>query len=110
MPNIKDFLHCVSIFHASLSSACSEEHQGIAALGIHRAGGYAFTRRGLIRLLNYIEHSLNMFEKMPSKEECDYILKQSLTRTYLERVDKKDAEQVANLLDAAGIGPNTWIV
>ena len=33
-----------------------------------------------------------------------------LTRTYLERVDIRDAEQVANLLDAAGIGPNTWII
>ena len=110
IPEMKEFLHCVSIFHSSLCSACSEEHQGIAALGIHRTGGYAFTRRGLIRLLNYIDHSINMYEKMPSKDECVYILKQSLTRTYLERVDKRDAEQVANLLDAAGIGPNTWII
>jgi hypothetical protein len=110
MPNIKEFLHYLSIFHASLCSACSEEHMGISALGVNRAGGYAFTRRGLIRLLNYMDHSLHSYNKLPSKLDCDYMFRQALTRTYLERVDSRDAEQVANLLDAAGIGPNTWIV
>ena len=110
LPNMKEFLHYVSIFHASLCSACSEEHMGISALGLHRPGGYAFTRRGLIRLLKYLNHSLQAYSDLPSKSDCDYLFKQALTRTYLERVDIRDAEQVANLLDAAGIGPNTWII
>ena len=110
LPNIKEFLHYLSIFHASLCSACSEEHMGISALGLHRPGGYAFTRRGLIRLLNYLDHNVQGYGEIPSKNDCDYLFKQALTRTYLERVDIRDAEQVANLLDAAGIGPNTWIV
>ena len=110
IPNIKEFLHYLSIFHASLCSACSEEHMGISTLGIHRPGGYAFTRRGLMRLLNYLEHSVQVYSHIPSKNDCDYLFKQALTRTYLERVDIRDAEQVANLLDAAGIGPNTWII
>ena len=50
---------------------------GISALGLHRPGGYAFTRRGLIRLLNYLDHSVQGYGEIPSKNDCDYLFKQN---------------------------------
>ena len=106
-PSVKLFLKSVAIFHASLCAACTSEKGGVPKIGADRMGGYSFTRRGLLRLIDLLER--NYREDM-KPTEINRMFRLTLVRTYLERVDVSDRIQVVNLLNAAGIGPETWVV
>ena len=45
-----------------------------------------------------------------SLSEINRVYRLSIVRTYLDRVDEKEHPQVVNLLNAAGIGPETWVL
>ena len=104
---IQLFVKSISIFHASLCAACSSEKGGVPKLGADRMGGYSFTRRGLLRLVEFLQRHLTT-ELNPS--EINRVYRLSIVRTYLDRVDEKEHPQVVNLLNAAGIGPETWVL
>ena len=106
-PDLEQFLDSVAVFHASICSAASSTGGQIPAIGADKSGGYAFTRRGLIRLLLYLARKL---QPQMSSSARHLVYRQALTRTYLERVDPHDASNAAELLDAAGIGPKTWVL
>lgn len=106
-PDLEQFLDSVAVFHVSICSASSSVNGHAPAIGADKSGGYAFTRRGLIRLLQYLARKL---QPQMSSSARHLVYRQALTRTYLERVDPKDASKAAELLDAAGIGPKTWVL
>ena len=107
IPSMQRFLKSVSIFHASLCAASSAEKGGVPKIGADRMGGYSFTRRGLLRLTEFLHRHLN---PTLTKVEIDRVYRLALVRTYLDRVDVKEHAQVINLLNAAGIGPETWVL
>jgi hypothetical protein len=43
-------------------------------------------------------------------EEVHHVYRLAIVRCYLERVAPTERNQVVNLLDAAGIGPDTWVI
>ena len=107
IPSMRSFLKSVSIFHASLCAAASSEKGGVPKIGADRMGGYSFTRRGLLRLTEFLQRHLHTDL---SKTEIDRVYRLALVRTYLDRVDVREHTQVINLLNAAGIGPETWVL
>lgn len=107
VPGMERFLKSISVFHASLCAACSAEKGGIPKIGADRMGGYAFTRRGLLRLVEFLDRHLS---PSMSSNEVNRIYRLAIVRTYLDRVDQREHGQVVNLLNAAGIGPETWVV
>ena len=104
---IQQFVKSISIFHASLCAACSSEKGGVPKLGADRMGGYSFTRRGLLRLVEFLQRHLTT---ELSLSEINRVYRLSIVRTYLDRVDEKEHPHVVNLLNAAGIGPETWVL
>ena len=107
IPSMGRFLKSVSIFHASLCAAAGSEKGGVPKIGADRMGGYSFTRRGLLRLTEFLQRHLN---PNLSKTEIDRVYRLALVRTYLDRVDVREHTQVINLMNAAGIGPETWVL
>lgn len=107
IPSMSKFLKSVAIFHASLCAACTSENGGVPKIGADRMGGYSFTRRGLLRLIDFLERHAS---PDLSDQEMNRIYRLGLVRTYLERVDVHEQHQVVNLMNAAGIGPETWVV
>lgn len=107
IPSMGRFLKSVSIFHASLCAASSSEKGGVPKIGADRMGGYSFTRRGLLRLTEFLQRHLD--PDLP-KSEIDRVYRLALVRTYLDRVDVREHTPVINLLNAAGIGPETWVL
>lgn len=107
IPSMSRFLKSVSIFHASLCAAAGSEKGGVPKIGADRMGGYSFTRRGLLRLTQFLHRHL---DPSLSKAEIDRVYRLALVRTYLDRVDVKEHTQVINLLNASGIGPETWVL
>jgi hypothetical protein len=104
---IQKFVKSISIFHASLCAACGSEKGGVPKLGADRMGGYSFTRRGLLRLVDFLQRHLTM---EMTASEINRVYRLAIVRTYLDRVDEKEHPQVVNLLNAAGIGPETWVL
>ena len=107
IPTMSKFLRSVAIFHASLCAACTSEKGGVPKIGGDRMGGYSFTRRGLLRLIDFLERHAN---SEMNAQELNRVYRLALVRTYLERVDTHEQHQVVNLMNAAGIGPETWVV
>ena len=105
--SMKKFLKSISIFHASLCAAAGSEKGGVPKIGADRMGGYSFTRRGLLRLTEFLHRHL---KPSMSKVEVDRVYRLALVRTYLDRVDVREHQQVINLMNAAGIGPETWVL
>ena len=104
--NIRDFLLALARFHTSLERACSPDN-GPAPLGANQRTPGVFTRRGLLSFLDYTEHRL----KTSRHQNVHAVLREGLERYYLNRMNNdKDKQVVFQLLDATGIGPNTWIL
>lgn len=107
VPSIRKFINSLSIFHASLCVACSTENGAIASIGGDKMGGYTFTRRGLLRMVEFLERHI---QPTMTPEEVHHVYRLAIVRCYLERVAPTERNQVVNLLDAAGIGPDTWVI
>ncbi len=107
---IERFIKCVSIFHASLCAASSAEKGGVPKIGADRMGGYSFTRRGLLRLVDFLQRHAGITDTQMTRNEANRLYRLAIIRTYLDRVDQKEHPQVINLLNAAGIGPETWVL
>ena len=107
VPSIRKFINSLSIFHASLCVACSRDNGAIASIGGDKMGGYTFTRRGLLRVVEFLERHIQL---SMSIEEVYHVYRLAIVRCYLERVAPTERNQVVNLLDAAGIGPDTWVM
>ena len=80
LPNIK-FLHYLSIFHASLCSLCSEEH-GVSLLWVYIDQEVMPSQERIDSIVELLDHSIQGYSEI-SKNDCDYLFKQALTRTYL---------------------------
>ncbi len=101
VPEIEGFLRALSRFQAALEGATGTGGRS-AALGARRRERYVFSRRGLLSIIDYLNSSL-------AQEDPLYAMRVALLRTYLSRVSSEaDRSVVIRLLDAAGIGPNTW--
>jgi MoxR-like ATPase len=106
VPGIEGFLLALARFHSALESAVRnpEEHRQ-AHLGVRRQERYIFTRRGLLAVMDCLAGALGT---ATSSEEA---MRVSLLRYYLGRVaTPSDRATVARLMDAAGIGLNTWSI
>jgi hypothetical protein len=107
---VERFIKCISIFHASLCAASSAEKGGVPKIGADRMGGYSFTRRGLLRLVDFLQRHVTNTGMQMTRNEANRLYRLAIVRTYLDRVDQKEHPQVINLLNAAGIGPETWVL
>lgn len=102
---IDDFLRALARFHAALEEAVGRRgsRRSGAGLGSRRRESYVFSRRGLLAVMDFLSASLS------TEEEGLRSMRRSLCRYYLNRVQPgADQRIVAQLLDAAGIGPGTW--
>ena len=103
--SIGQFLSSLALFHSSLDNALSQETP--AALGV---GGMlrekpVVSRRLLLSFLEYLSSPLT------NDEPDSWVgIREALVRYYVERAVSEERETVVRLLDAAGIGPNTWIL
>jgi hypothetical protein len=100
---IDDFLRAVARFHAALEEAVGRRGGARAGqLGARRRDRYVFSRRGLLAVIEYLASNLG-------SESSVRTMRRALARYYLGRVQPGgDQRVVAQLLDAAGIGPGTW--
>ena len=76
-----------------------------AKIGSRRRERYVFTRRGLLSILEYLASPL-----CETNGTLDArAVRRALLRYYLGRLStNEDRNMVVQLLDAHGIGPNTW--
>ena len=110
IPGIEEFLTALARFHSALERAVRnpEQHRS-AQLGVRRQERYIFTRRSLLAAIDCIAYALP--EARRSGTPAHEILRTALLRYYLGRVvDGGDQLAVLRLMDAAGIGLNTWAV
>ena len=103
IPDIEGFLVALARFHTALESAVRNPEENRASeLGVRRQERYVFTRRGLLAVMDYLAGTLGTTDSVES-------MRVALARYYLGRVAAKaDRITVARLLDAAGIGLETW--
>ncbi len=104
LPNAEAYLEALARFHVALESAVGQAAES-ARIGSRRRERYVFTRRGLLSILEYLASPLCQHE-----EKLDArAVRRSLLRYYLGRLaTTEDRAMVVQLLDAHGIGPNTW--
>ena len=104
-PFIGELLPALARFHTALERAAGSGSDG-ARIGSRRKERYVFTRRGLLSVLEYLGSPLGDDAGQGVRG-----LRTALLRYYLGRVaDREDQALVVQLLDAAGIGPNTWSI
>jgi hypothetical protein len=104
-PSISPLLSALARFHVALERASGQSENGTARLGSRRKERYVFTRRGLLSVLQYLSSPLVLINPPPTTR----IVREALVRYYIGRVSaREDQTLVMQLLDAAGIGPNTW--
>ena len=104
--HIAELLTALARFHAGLEAAVRSE-DGTARLGARRKERYVFTRRGLLSVMDFLGSVL------AGEDGTQKILafRRALLRYYVGRVaTSADRNVVVRLLDAAGIGPNTWSI
>lgn len=107
VPDIGAMLEPLARFHVSMEQAARRGPDGLARLGSRRREPYVFTRRGLLSALDHLERLLPR-EDWPS---LSHALRNALQRGYVDRlVESADREVAFQLLDAAGIGPSTWVL
>jgi len=103
------FVGAVSRFHAAAHVAASSSEGRPAKLGGSAREGYVFTRRGLLRMMAWLEARVSGRSDM-ANGDLARLFRRALLRTYVERVRTEDRAVMVGLLDACGIGPNTWAV
>lgn len=103
--HIDEFLLALARFHAALESATRRDDQGTRGLGRHRRERYIFTRRSLLGLMEFLGRAVGLLsESNPTRA-----MRAALMRYYIARLSSDDDRTtVLQLLDAAGIGPETW--
>lgn len=105
LPNIEKYLEALARFQVALEHAVGQSGDGVARIGSRRRERYVFTRRGLLSLLDYLGSPL--YEQKSQLNE--HAVRRGLLRYYLGRLSSADdRSMVIRLLDAHGIGPNTW--
>ena len=105
VPKIDSFLSALARFHHALELAVDPQAAG-AHLGGRRRERYVFTRRGLLSVMAYLAHNLR-----PDRDQRDRVhdMRVALCRYYLNRVTTtQDREIVLQLLEAVGLGVETW--
>ena len=96
------FLAALARFHAALEGAVGRTSGEAIRLGGRRRDRYIFTRRGLLAVMDYLAASVTGPDPLRN-------MRSALVRYYVGRVSSgRDQAVVLRLLDAAGIGPNTW--
>ena len=99
---IDGFVAALARFHAGIEHATFGS--GGTRLGSRRKEPYVFTRRGLLGIMRYLESTVAIGVEAPERA-----MRRALMRYYLGRVaSPSDRAVVIRLLDAAGLGPNTW--
>jgi hypothetical protein len=106
-PHVAGLLSALARFHAALERASGLGEDETARLGARRKERYVFTRRGLLSVLQYLTSPLG-----PALETLSMrTIREAIVRYYLGRVSARDDQVlVVRLLDAAGLGPNTWSI
>jgi len=105
LPDIDGFLLALSRFHTALEAAVGQSGGRSARLGARRRERYVFTRRGLLSVMDYLASAVALEHGDPVRS-----MRSALLRYYLGRVSAAaDRAVVVQLLDAAGIGPTTWM-
>ena len=98
---IAEFLRALARFHTALEGAVGGGGR-TARLGARRRERYVFTRRGLLSVMDFLAASA-------SEAGSIRAMRTALYRYYIARLSSaQDQAVVCRLLDAAGIGPNTW--
>lgn len=104
LAGITEFLAAVARFHAALEGAVGRNSGESVRLGGRRRDRYVFTRRGLLSVMDYLSSAINGVDPLRN-------MRSALVRYYVGRVSNpRDQSVVLRLLDAAGIGPNTWTI
>lgn len=102
---IEGFLVSVARFHAALQSAAGNVRASGRRLGQGAREPYVFTRRGLLRVMDYIEGVV----ALQGVDDPGRRMREALLRYYVGRMrTAADRAMIARLMDAAGIGPGTW--
>ena len=105
MPGIVAFLAALARFHCSLQSAVGRSGAGARRLGQGAREPYVFTRRGLLRVMEYLASLVGPDGRVHAPRR----MREALMRYYLGRMrSRADQAMMIQLLDAAGIGPTTW--
>jgi MoxR-like ATPase len=105
VPDMEAFLSALARFHAALEGAVGR-NGGRSRLGARRRERYVFTRRGLLSVMDYLVTAVG-----DDSVDWRLSLRGALVRYYVGRVaNAADAAVIVRLLDAAGIGPNTWTI
>ena len=104
LPGIHKFLAALARFHAALEGAVGRTSGEAIRLGGRRRDRYIFTRRGLLAVMDYLAALVTGPDPLRN-------MRSALVRYYVGKVSSgRDQAVVLRLLDAAGIGPNTWTV
>jgi MoxR-like ATPase len=105
LPDVDRYLEALARFHVALEHAVGQAVESTARIGSRRRERYVFTRRGLLSLLEYLCSPLHEANGAPTFAA----LRQALMRYYVGRLSNaEDRAMMIQLLDAHGIGPNTW--
>ena len=106
IPDIDGFLEALARFHSALeSTARNPEKQRAAGLGVRRRERYIFTRRGLLAVMDLLTNAV------ATGMDPTEAMRVAILRYYLGRIaNTSDQRTVAKLMDAAGLGFNTWSI
>ena len=105
LPYVDAFLEALARFHVALEHAVGQTADSVARIGSRRRERYVFTRRGLLSMLDYLTSPLYQRDGQLDTRA----LRRALLRYYVGRLSTaEDRAMVLQLLDAHGIGPNTW--
>jgi MoxR-like ATPase len=104
LPEVQAFLRALARFHAALEGAVGRQGGRSTRMGGRRKDRYVFTRRGLLSVMDYLASVL-----ATGRARGSFGMRAALLRYYIGRVSSPaDQQIIVQLLDAAGIGPNTW--
>ncbi len=105
VPGMAEFLGALARFHSALQAAVGGTGAGARRLGQGAREPYVFTRRGLLRIMEYLASVV----ARDDRNAPEIRMREALLRYYLGRMRSAgDRSMMVRLLDAAGIGPDTW--
>jgi len=105
MSHIDAFLDALARFHSAVEQATRRGQSGRRQLGRHRRERYIFTRRSLLGVVEYLARAIGVMDTQSGTR----VMRGALLRYYLARIaNAEDRATVVQLLNAAGLGPETW--